>query len=168
SAPQLPLTGLSVSEEPLPTRVTKFDLTLNLTECVDAAGEPDGIVGTLAYSEDLYDRSTATLLARRFVALLDSAVASPDAPLHSLNVLLAGERRELIDGDVASVGTRNPADGDRLLPALFERQAARTPDAAAVTCGTETLTYAELNARANQIARALVGLGVGPEHLVGI
>src|SRR5262249_451844 len=74
------------------------------------------------------------------------------------------ERRTLLE----SFNATSRAVPDATLPELFEAQVERTPDAVAVVFGEATLTYAELNARANQVAHYLIGLGVGPESLVGI
>jgi pristinamycin I synthase-3/4 len=158
------LRGIRVSGEPLTTGAAKFDLTVVLTELVGAGGEPLGIVGALDYSLDLFERETAQTIATRFVRLLEAATAAPDAPLHQLSILSADERRELLEGYNA---TRREVP-DATLPELFEAQVARAPDAIAVVFGEESLSYAELNARANQLAHYLIGLGVGPEALVGI
>ena len=100
----------------------------------------------------------------RFVRLLEAAAATPDAPLHRLELLEAEERRTLLEGFNATAHEVP----DATLPALFEAQVERTPDAIAVVFGAEALSYAALNARANQLAHHLIGLGVGPEALVGI
>ena len=98
------------------------------------------------------------------VRLLEAAVAAPDEPLHRLGVLDADERHTLLESFNATAHEVPNAT----LPALFEAQVARTPDAIAVVFGEQALSYAELNARANQLAHHLIGLGVGPEALVGI
>src|SRR5580704_10167799 len=78
--------------------------------------------------------------------------------------LSPGERRQLLE----EFNDTTHAVPETTLPVLFEAQAARTPEAVAVVCGAESLSYAELNARANALAHHLIGRGVGPEALVGI
>ena len=100
----------------------------------------------------------------RFLELLARLAASAGMPLHRLVVLDAGERRTLLE-EFNATAREVP---ETTLPELFEAQVARTPEAVAVVFGDETLSYAELNARANRLAHHLIGLGVGPECLVGI
>jgi amino acid adenylation domain-containing protein len=106
----------------------------------------------------------ARRLAEGLLALLRDAVARPDAPVSALRILA--------DADFQLLAGLNDTAAE--LPAvsgiheLFERQAAATPHRPAVIAGTTTLTYAELNARANQLARALRARGVGPDVPVGI
>ena len=116
------------------------------------------------YNRDLFDRWRIEQMARHFVRLLEAAVAAPDEPLHRLGVLDADERHTLLE----SFNATAHEVPDATLPALFEAQVARTPDAIAVVFGEQALSYAELNTRANQLAHHLIGLGVGPEALVGI
>ena len=103
-------------------------------------------------------------MARHFVRLLEAAVAAPDEPLHRLGFSTPDERHTLLESFNATAHEVPNAT----LPELFEAQVARTPDAIAVVFGEQALSYAELNARANQLAHHLIGLGVGPEALVGI
>ncbi len=159
----LSLPGLSARAEPLSCEVAKFDLTLDLVECLGPQRNPQGIEGALEFSRDLFEQGTAQSIAARFVRLLNAAVATPDAPLYRLDILDAGERHTLEEFNA----TAHPLP-EATLPELFEAQVARTPEAVAVVCDADTVTYAELNARANRLAHHLIGLGVGPECLVGV
>ena len=89
---------------------------------------------------------------------------TPDLPIGSLDILSPSERDTILRGWNDTAHALAPAS----LPELFAAQAARTPDAVAVVFGTQSLTYAQLDARANQLAHHLRGLGVGPETIVGL
>ncbi|PON14888.1 hypothetical protein C2W62_26710 [Candidatus Entotheonella serta] len=158
------LPGLSVSVEEIEGRVSKFDLTLSVHERLGGGGEALGLVGGLAYATKLFDPETARQLVVRFKRLLASAMASPELPLHRLEMLSAQECRQVLEGFNA---TRR-AVPETTLVVLFESQAERTPEATALVFGETSLLYGELNARANQLAHHLIGLGVGPETLVGV
>nr|WSW67735.1 amino acid adenylation domain-containing protein [Streptomyces sp. NBC_00995] len=158
------LPGLTTKVDGLDTPAAKFDLAFSLSERRDPSGAPDGIAGSLVYAADSFDRSTAELLVARLVRLLDAAVVDVERPIGSLEVLSESERVRLLEewndsGRVVPVGT---------LPVLFEERVAGSPDAVAVVCGDVSLSYGELNARANRLARYLVGRGVGPERLVAV
>ncbi|WP_157433238.1 condensation domain-containing protein, partial [Actinomadura rifamycini] len=131
----------------------KFDLSLTLSERRDESGAADGIEGGIQYATDLFDPETADALARRFVAVLQQVAADPDVPVSEVDVLSADERRLVVEGWNA---TGRPVPGGSLVE-LFEAQAARTLGAVAVVSGDGRVlwTYAELNARANGVARAL-------------
>ena len=105
-----------------------------------------------------FDRGPA-----HFRTLLEAALAHPARPVGALPLMAAGER-----ADVLSWAVSRPAPDAASVVALFEARAARTPDATAVAHGGHTLSYAALNARANQLAHALVEAGVGAEVLVGV
>ena len=107
----------------------------------------------------------ADYVARLFGVLLKSAVENPDTPVAALEVLGAAERRELLS-DFNETATAFPRDS--CVHEQFEAQAARTPDAVAVECDGGRLTYGELDARANRLARRLLREGVGPEERVGL
>ncbi len=96
--------------------------------------------------------------------LIDALEATPDRPLHSVEVLGEAERRRLV-AEWNDTAAPVPA---ATLPALFQAQAARSADATAVICGDTVLTYGELNARADRLAHGLAGLGVGPESVVAV
>ena len=146
------------------SHVAKFDLTLGLGERRGPGGEPLGIEGGLEYSRDLFEEATAEAIAARLVRLLEAAVASPDLPAAP-----AGDPRCRRAADAAGGFQRHGAGRcpRRTLPELFEAQVARTPEAVAVVCESESLSYGELNARANRLAHHLIGLGVGPEAARG-
>ncbi|MFF8288760.1 amino acid adenylation domain-containing protein [Streptomyces sp. NPDC016309] len=110
-----------------------------------------------------YEPEEVAAEADRCVRLLDQLVDDPRRPVGELD-LLAPEEREVL---VPRAGTPAPAS-PRTLPELFERWAARTPHAPAVGHGDRRLTYAELNARANRLARTLVRRGAGPETTVAV
>ncbi|MFL5384123.1 MAG: amino acid adenylation domain-containing protein, partial [Longimicrobiaceae bacterium] len=137
----------------------KVDLNLMLAET------PDGrIAGLLEYAADLFDEATVRRLAEQLETLVRAAAAAPDAPVSALPLMDDAERAALVAAGSATASF----DVAESLPARFARQAARTPDAAAVTFGGESVTYAELDARANRLAHRLVKLGARPDSLVGL
>ncbi|HET8775596.1 MAG TPA: amino acid adenylation domain-containing protein [Thermoanaerobaculia bacterium] len=138
---------------------TQADLSLHL---IDGG---DGLTGKCVYATTLFDRATIERWAGCFVQLLEAMVADPSAAVDALPLLRSAERRQLLHdfNDTA----KTYADGG-LLHELFEQQAAVRPDAPAVVFEDETLTYGELDARANQLAHYLVGAGVQPDDRVAI
>jgi amino acid adenylation domain-containing protein/non-ribosomal peptide synthase protein (TIGR01720 family) len=104
-------------------------------------------------------------LIGHFQHLLASLVAAPDQPVMTLPLLSEAERQQLL---VAWNDTARPFPHDRCFHELFEEQVARTPDAIAVRGAGTSLSYRDLNARANQLAHHLRNLGVGPERLVAV
>ncbi|MFI8939578.1 amino acid adenylation domain-containing protein [Streptomyces syringium] len=114
----------------------------------------------LDHSADLLDEEGARRLLDRLTALLGRITARPQARLGQLDLLLPDEREKPAD---TAAGPAPVA-----LPALFEEQVRRRPAAPALTCGDTTLSYGELNARANRLARLLVAHGAGPERLVAL
>ncbi|WP_329218547.1 amino acid adenylation domain-containing protein [Streptomyces sp. NBC_01485] len=154
-----------VTESTTPgTPVAKFDLSVSLTERRAADGDPDGIHCVIQYATDLFDERTVRALADRFTRTLAVAVLDPEQRLSRIEVLTAAERDEV------SAWSHGPVRAlpETSLAELFEAQAARTPDVTALVHGDAELTYAELNARANRLARHLAGQGTGPETPVGI
>jgi amino acid adenylation domain-containing protein len=147
--------------EPMTTKIgtAKFDLALDLWEY------PDAIFGHFEYSTDLFSEETVVRLERHFRRLLEGIAADPDQRISELPLLDADECQQIL---VEWNDTEVSYPRDRCLQQLFEAQVERTPDAVAVAFLHEELTYAELNRRANQLARCLRSRGVTPDLLVGI
>jgi amino acid adenylation domain-containing protein len=141
-----------------------FDLSVHATE------RDDGVALRAEYAVDLFDRSTIERLLGHYETLLAGAVAEPDRPIASVPLLDAVERRRIVvDWNTLPEGERASGTPEvSTLHGLFEAQAARTPDRAAVACEGRELTYAELDARANRLAHRLRRLGAGPEARVGL
>ncbi|MFE1839311.1 amino acid adenylation domain-containing protein [Streptomyces sviceus] len=158
------LPGLTVSGDRVGTGVAQFDLLLAVADGRAEDGTPAGITGHLEYNEDLFDRAGAETLVRRLTLLLDALAENPGLPLSRIGILEDDERRRIL-GEWLDTAHEMPR---ATLPALFAAQAARTPDALAVRHGDRTLSYAGLDARANQLARLLIERGAGPERFVGI
>ena len=137
----------------------KFDLTLELEDM------PTGLAGVLEYNTDIFEAETARRLAAHFRQLVGGLVAAPDRPVSELPLLTEEETRRLL---VEWNATAADYPRDLCLHELFERQVAAAPEAVAVIFEDERLTYAELNERANQLARHLRELGGGPEARVGV
>ncbi|WP_158103132.1 non-ribosomal peptide synthetase, partial [Streptomyces tricolor] len=158
------LPGLTVRDHPLEAASAKFDLSFALEEQVDDEGVPAGMSGSVEFATDLFDRETAVAVADRLERLLRSVTTDPSRPLSTLDVLSEEDRRLLLRewNDTAR------AVPDTTLPELFQAQAARTPQAIAVQHDDATLTYAELNTRANRLAHHLIGRGIGPEQYVAL
>jgi amino acid adenylation domain-containing protein len=141
------------------SNVAKFDLALSLTQ------SPEGLLGALDYNTALFDPGTAARMVESLRVLLEGLCAHPEARLGELPLLSKAERQGLLaQGSPAPRELPRPA----LVHRLFEAQVRRTPRAVALRFGAETLTYGELNARANQLAHHLRRLGVGPEVLVAL
>ncbi|HEY2640237.1 MAG TPA: AMP-binding protein, partial [Streptosporangiaceae bacterium] len=163
-AARLQLPGLASTQERVGTQTAKFDLSINLSERRGADGAPAGITGHIEYATELFDRSTVEALAARLVRLFEAVAAAPDQPIGGIDLLSAAERHQVLEG---WNDTAQPVV-DATLPALFEQQVARTPDATALIFEDTSLSYAELNARANRLAHLLIGAGVGPEDIVAL
>ncbi|MFJ6185357.1 amino acid adenylation domain-containing protein [Streptomyces sp. NPDC092295] len=163
----LELPGLEIDAEPVPVEVARFDLTVHLHETRDRDGEAAGIEGSLEYSTELFDAATAHRAAATLVRLLAAAVATPDRPIGLLDVLDDADRALVLDrwGGAARPAA---APGSATLASRFAAQAARTPDAEAVSLGEDRLTYRELDARSSRLARALIAHGAGPERIVAL
>ncbi len=153
----LALPGLALSTLPVDRGLAKIDLTLEMSE------HPGGIAGYLEYSTDLFEKATVARMAGHFETLLAAVLAAPERGIGELPMLLPEERRQiLVDWNQRYAGA--PAT---ILDRVSE--AARlAPDAPAVLFGGRTLTFGELEAQANRLARRLRRLGVGPEMSVGV
>ncbi|MGH9179320.1 MAG: amino acid adenylation domain-containing protein, partial [Acidimicrobiales bacterium] len=129
-----------------------------------AEGDDGGLLGTLVYASELFDRERVARLARHLVALLDAAVADPHAPLTAVPLLEPDERERL------KAWGRGPSRPVRTegLHRLVAAAADRAPAASALVVGPAVLSYAELAERAGAVAAALSKRGVGPEVVVGL
>jgi amino acid adenylation domain-containing protein/FkbH-like protein/thioester reductase-like protein len=153
------LQGLTVAEQEVPTQTAQFDLTLSLQE------SSDGIVGSLNYASDLFDTGTIQKWVGSFENILKEMVRDCHVLVSRLPLLNAADRRAVI---VLPNTARAAYPQDKLIHELFEEQVRRTPEALAVVYERESLTYAKLNSKANELARRLRDKGVGPDELVGI
>jgi surfactin family lipopeptide synthetase A len=135
-----------------------FDLALYLYE------GSDGISAILEYATDLFEAQTIERIASHFRTLLLGIVADPDCPIGELQLMDEAERRLLAHWNE----TAKPYPCERLLHELFLGQVQLTPDAVAIEYGEKHLTYAQLNAQTNQLARYLANQGVGPDRLVAV
>jgi amino acid adenylation domain-containing protein/non-ribosomal peptide synthase protein (TIGR01720 family) len=119
----------------------------------------------IAYDGRRFDEAAAARMLGHLHTLLSGIADDPDRRIGDLPLLTDAERHQLL---VEWNGTRADVPRDRLVPDLFEAQAARAPERLAVACDGGWLTYGELNARANQLAHHLQSLGVGPDVVVGV
>ncbi|MFJ7201856.1 amino acid adenylation domain-containing protein, partial [Streptomyces sp. NPDC098926] len=122
-----------------------------------------GGVLSLRSTSHVLSQANADRIAGMFRAVLEAMAAGADGDARAV-YLPAGERELILAAD----RTTDPVPVTRTVHELFAEQAARTPDAIAVTAEGQSLTYAELDARANRLAHHLRTLGAGPEHLIGV
>ncbi|MBW3655446.1 MAG: amino acid adenylation domain-containing protein, partial [Gemmatimonadetes bacterium] len=158
SAVELP--GLELGPTPRAERTAaKFDLLLSLRET-------DGRVeGRLEYATSLFERATVERYAGYLRSVLEQMAADGTAAVDRLELIPESERRLVLEGWNR---TEAAYPADRCVQAFFQAHAARTPDAVALVCEERSLTYGALNARANQLARHLRRLGVGPDAVVAM
>ncbi len=138
---------------------SKFDLLLGMSE------RTTGLNTTWEYSTELFRPATIKRMMEHFRALVESAGASPERPISKLSMLSDGERGQV----VRAWNTPSAPVGEaESIKELFEAQVSRTPEAPAVSFQGTTISYAELNRRANRIAWMLRDRGVLPGDLIGI
>ncbi|OXM52678.1 non-ribosomal peptide synthetase, partial [Amycolatopsis thailandensis] len=162
--PSLELPGLRVDLISDDRQAGDFDLDLVVREALDADGRPAGLEGALIGAADLFDAETVERIAARLVQVLEAVVADPSVPIRSLPVLDEDELRRILQ---AWNDTAVPAP-DGVVPDLVAGQVSRSPEATAVVGSGVELSYAELDARANRLARKLIAAGVGPESVVAL
>nr|DAB41478.1 TPA_exp: nonribosomal peptide synthetase [Streptomyces sp. CNB091] len=162
----LELPGLTASELPIGSGSSKFDLSLALYERFDEERRPAGLDGLVEFSTDVFDAPTVRTFTDRWARLLDAATAAPGRPVAELEILAADEREKLLSGWGTGGAPVRAADATPV--ARFLEQAARTPDAVAVTDRGADLTYRALADRAGRLARVLVERGVTAEAPVAL
>jgi non-ribosomal peptide synthetase component F len=162
--PDVRLPGLSVCVESVELPWAKFDLVLEVRDRYGPGGVAAGIEGRLGYATDLFDRSTVVSMVDRLLRVFAAVVADADVRVSQIDVLSVAERRAVL---VEWNDTAVPV-GPATVPVLFEAQVRRSPQATAVVTDDGQLTYTQLNAQANQLARLLISHGVGPERFVAV
>lgn len=158
AAEELKLSGLELNWMDTKSDVTKFDLSLFMTQTAT------GLYSWFEYNSDLFDRSTVERMLQHFHNLLEDIAANPDARLSELSLITSDERAQLERWNQ----TRTEYQREQRVHQLVESQAARRPDAVAVIYGEKQISYAEMNHRANQLAHYLKRHGVGLETRVGV
>src|SRR5262249_48814112 len=151
--------GLELEPLVMEQRGAPFDLTLIVFE------EGERLTASLRYNADLFDPATVARWAGHFDTLLAAVSDALGRPLADVPMLTPAERRLVIDAPNATAG---PFPDGCAFHQLVEQQVARAPDALAVEFEGVRLTYRELNARANRLARRLQALGVRRGDVVGI
>jgi amino acid adenylation domain-containing protein/FkbM family methyltransferase len=155
----LELPGLKLTSLEMERGATTFDLILDVSET------ENGLRGLIEYSTELFGEARISRLAQHYQSLVEGIVTNPKMRLYDLPLLTSQERQQLLvkwsAGDPQYLQ-------DRCLHELFEAQVERTPKAVAVVYRESTLTYAELDAAAGQLAYDLRTHGVGPEVPVGL
>src|SRR6185503_15367658 len=141
------------------TGTAKFDLNMALLR------GSEGVTGFIQYSAELFTEERIARMVGHYEQVLAAIARDAEQRISELPLLTAAERKQLVvDFNHEPVDYRS----DQLVPQLFEEQVRRTPDALAVVHEGQQLTYVELNERANQLARYLREMGVGPETIVGV
>jgi amino acid adenylation domain-containing protein len=156
---RMDLDGFLMESIPLERRAATLDLVMLIIETTGS------LSASIRFNTDLFDAATIARMAGHFQTLLESVLRDPAAAIGDLEILTGAERRQLL---VEFNDTRTDYPKDKCLHQLFEEQVQRTPDGVAVVFEGQQLTYAQLNARANQLAHHLQTLGVGPEVPVAI
>jgi amino acid adenylation domain-containing protein len=156
---RMDLGGFVMESIPLERRAATLDLVMLIIETTGS------LSASIRFNTDLFDAATIARMAGHFHALLESVIRNPSAAIGDLEILTGAERQQLL---VEFNDTKTDYPKDKCFHQLFEEQVQRTPDSVAVVFEGKQLTYAQLNARANQLAHHLQTLGVGPEILVAI
>ncbi|GHH24533.1 non-ribosomal peptide synthetase [Streptomyces rubradiris] len=155
----LDLPGVEAAPVVRSTGTARMDLVLLAHERLTADGTPAGIEGGIEYNADVFDPETVRTMLRRLRQVVLAMIADPDQPVGDVDLLTPAERHRVLR-EWNGTAPEAPAAG---LPELFEAQAARTPDAVAVSCGDERLTYRELSAASDRLAARLRERGIGAD-----
>src|SRR5215213_792412 len=156
---ELQLKDLKLSFIKSANEVAKFDLSLFMFETEQA------VRGIISYNADLFEAATIERMVAHFQVLLEAILIDPQKSVSQLPLLSEAESRQLL---VEWNQTHVTYPAHSSIHELFEQLVERTPEAIALICEEQSLTYEELNRRANQLADQLQALGVSPEVLVGI
>ncbi len=157
--PTVELPGISLSLVDLSPETVVFDLTLSMEET------EQGLVGTFEYATDLFDPATIVRMAGHFKTMLEGIVSNSEQQISDLPLLTPSEWQQAV---VEWNANKAEYPWNVCLHQLFEAQVGRTPGSDAIVFEGETLSYRELNRRANRLAHYLQKLKVGPEVPVGI
>ena len=156
---ELRLPGLTIKPFQREGMTTRVDLECHVWERREA------LTVSLAYNTDLFEATTIEQFGRHYQCVLEEVVRDSGQRLSQIALLDEGERQQqLIDWNATAAAYPK----EQSLPQLFEAQVAERPEAVAVVCGDEQVTYAQLNQRTNQLAHYLRRHGVGPEVRVGV
>ncbi|MCC9311438.1 amino acid adenylation domain-containing protein [Kitasatospora sp. RB6PN24] len=162
--PTLDLPGLRVEPLTITRPVAKFDLDVMVSEAFGAGGSPGGVRGTVTVAADLFDAEAAGAIAARFVRVLEQFAADPGTRLSAVDVLDADERTRVLSGFNDTAAAVEAAS----VVKLFQARVAAEPDAVAIVSGGVSVSYGELEVRANRLAHYLRLQGVGAESVVGL
>jgi len=157
--PKMEIPGLDIRHLEIDRGVSQFDLTLMMSM---SEGE---IHGAVEYNSDLFKPATIARMFRSFQLLLEQAITQPDCPVSGLQLVGPEELQHLV---YELNQTRFDFPREKCVHQLFEEQVEKTPDAVAVIYDDTSLTYSELNRRANILARSLQASGAGPGSRVGL
>ncbi|ORX93280.1 amino acid adenylation enzyme/thioester reductase family protein, partial [Basidiobolus meristosporus CBS 931.73] len=156
---EMHLPGISVAPQGVSHGVATFDLSLELRE------DNDEIIGHLDYSTSIFDRSTIDRQIGYFLATLQAMFTDATQSIININLLSSSEQELLLQKwNTAD----EPYPNQLCIHQLFEDQVARSPDAIAIVSESQTLTYTQVNERANRLAHRLIDLGVKPDTLVAL
>ncbi|BEK92864.1 non-ribosomal peptide synthase/polyketide synthase [Nocardia seriolae] len=156
--------GLMLEPVDFEAPVARFDLQFTVSDEPDADGH---LALELNYATDLFDAETAASFAERLIRIVTAVTADPATVIGDIDLMDADERREVSQRWVAA-GDDVGGDPDATLSSLLDRAVAAHPERVAVRFGDEELTYAQLDRRANTVARSLIEAGAGPESLVAV
>ncbi len=167
AATGLALGDVRVSSIPLDTQVARMDLTFSLAERWTEGNEPAGIGGRVEFRTDVFDAESIETLVGRLQRVLATMTTDPARTVSSVDLLDGAERARLDEiGHRAALTA--PAAAPTSIPESFAAQVVRTPDAPALSCGTRSWTYRELDEAATRLAQRLAGRGAGPGHTVAL
>nr|QQZ45557.1 CysK [synthetic construct] len=156
---ELELQGVTLTRMPVHNGTAKFELS------IDVAETSAGLTGFVEYATDLFSENFIRRMIGHLEVVLDAVGRDPRAPIHELPLLTRQEQLDLLS---RSGHTAPAVEHVELIPHTFERRVQESPQAIALVCGDERVTYSALNRRASQIARRLRAAGIGPDTLVGL
>lgn len=163
-APTLELPALDIELLPAATHTAKFDLFIELVDPPPSAGQPQSLAGTIEYATDLFDRATVDRFAGYYLRVLEAISADPDRRIDTIEIIEIIQRRRVLT-EWNDTATPIP---EATLAELFAAQVARTPDAPAAEDPHQSLTYRQLDARAQQLAARLRIHGAAPEVIIAV
>ena len=163
----LALGDLQVNQLPVDTHTARMDLTFSLGERWTQAGEPAGIAGAVEFRTDVFDAGSIKALIERWRRVLVAMTVDPRRRLSSIDLLEEAEYAHLNGWGNRAVPT-HPAPSAVSIPALFDAQVARTPEAVAISFDGRCMTYRDLDEAANRLAHLLAAHGVRPGECVAL